>query len=305
MALTSFGIREKWLRMLIKVIPVYPDIFTGLSNTERMEEAQYQLGGLGNKQVPAVKDWGVGIGLIEKDSESNYQLTPFGKIIAKYDPQFEEQGTFWAIHYNLSVNSFKPQYTDKSDDMWFYSMYSNKFPAGAVLRNEIKACFKGYKKKDGTDYSDNVIDSCLSHLLDTMTNTKIGEELGVFSITDEAKNIYERRHPTESTLHPAILAYMLCDWAHFNSRLTMNTAEFFRFGSVACLMAMDEQQFNAYLNKIQDRYSRKVLWVSWTAGLNSVGFEKTISPLSMLQAYYIEQQSGEAPLEALNHSLEL
>ena len=305
MALTSFGIREKWLRMLLKVLPEHPDIFSCLSNEERMEDAQYLLGGIGNKQVPAIKDWCVGIGIIEKYDESNYALTSLGKIILEYDPMLEEQGTLWAIHYNLCVNSNKPKYTDKSDDIWFYSKYSNSFGAGTFSRNDVKACLKEYKK-DGKDYSDSVIEKmCMASLLDTMSNTKIGEELGVLTIIDDVKSIYERRHPNDSTLHPAILAYMLYDWAEFNSRLTMNTAEFYGYGSVARLMALEEQQLNMYLNKIQDRYAKKILWVSWTAGLNSVAFEQNISSLALLRAYYIEHQTGKDPLDSLREGIAL
>jgi hypothetical protein len=97
---------------------------------------------------------------------------------------------------------------------------------------------------------------------------------------------------------------MLYDWADINSRLTMNTAEFFAYGSVACLMAMEEEQFNSYLHKIQDRYSKKVLWVSWTAGLNSVAFEKCIPSLALLRAYYIEHQMGRDPLSSLHEGIE-
>jgi hypothetical protein len=308
MALTSFGIREKWLRMLIKVLPSHPDIFTSLTNKERMEEAQYLLGGIGNKQVPAIKDWGIGIGLIERyDSanETKYSLTSLGKIIAQYDPQFEEQGTLWTIHYNLCANSSKIKYTDKSDDIWFYSRYSNSFGAGTFSRNEIKACLKKYKK-DGKNYSDSVIEKmCMASLLETMSNTKIGKELGVMTIVDSEKNIYERRRPDEVSLHPAILAYMLYDWADFNSRPSMNTAEFYSNDSVACLMAIDEEQLRMYLNKIQDRYTKKILWVSWTAGLNSVAFEKNIPSLAILRAYYIEHQVGKDPLKSLSEGIEL
>lgn len=305
MALTNFGIREKWLRLLLKVLPSNPCIFSNLTNTDNMEEAQYLLGGMGNKQVPAVKDWGVGIGLIENDSASNYILTPFGKLITKYDPQLEEYGTYWAIHYNLCVNSYKSKHTDKADDIWSYSKYSNTFKAGIFSRNDLKACLKEYKNA-GKEYSDSTIEKmCLAPLLDTMSNTKLGDELGILSIADEAKGIYERRHPSDSTLHPSILAYMLYDWASFNSRLSINTAEFFNYGSVACLLSMEEQQFNTYLNKIQDRYAKKILWVSWTAGLNSVAFEQNISPLSILQSYYLEHQSGKDPHESLSQAVEL
>lgn len=309
MALTNFGIREKWLRMLVKVLPSHPDIFTNLTNRERMEEAQYLLGGIGNKQVPAIKDWAVGIGLIERYDDFNaikYSLTSLGKIISEYDPQFEEPGTMWAIHYNLCANSSKAKHTDKSDDIWFYSRYSNSFGVGTFSRDEIKTCLKNYSKKDGGNYLDSTIEkNCMTPLLDTMSNTKIGKELGVMTVVDSEKNIYERRHPDELSLHPAIFAYMLYDWADFNSRPSMNTAEFYSNNSVACLMAMGEEQLRIYLNKIQDRYIKKILWVSWTAGLNSVAFEKNIPPLAILRAYYIEQQAGKNPLGSLSEGIEL
>lgn len=305
MALTSFGFREKWLRMLLKVIPNREDIFSNLSNKENMEEAQYLLGGIGNKQVEALKEWGLGIGLIERSGKNDYILTKLGRIIFEYDPQLFEYGTLWAIHYNLCVNPSKSEFIKNSNDIWFYARFANSFGAGIFTRQDLKENLKEYKK-DGKSYSDSVIEKmCLASLLECMLHSRLGSELGVLSEVEDKKNVYERRAPKNDSLHHAILTYMVYDWASINDRLTVNIAELLNYGSVACFMAINEQQLSSYLSKIHERYNKRVLWVSFTAGLNSIAFEKNIPPLALLRSYYLEQQAGMSPLDALNRAIEI
>lgn len=283
MALTeSFGFEERWLRLLLKTITKTPDIF----QPNRLDEAQYILGGLGNRQVLALRDWARGSGLVVEKRNLGYTLTPLGIIISHFDPNLEEDGTFWAIHHGLCM---------MPEDIWFYSFYSKNFYAGVYTREEIKS-----RLNEGKSLSKNVIEKkCMTPLLHTFKSTKLGSKLGIL-ITRE-NNTYERKTPDETNLHAAVFAFMLCDWVCKISRNTIHYNELMNQGGVCRYLAIDDEyKLTMFLQRIQDKYSKHVLWFSRTAGLDSITFAQDIPPRALLRAYYLEHLEGMEPLEALD-----
>ena len=49
---------------------------------------------------------------------------------------------------------------------------------------------------------------------------------------------------------------------------------------------------------------KEILWVSYTAGLNSVAFERNINPLDILKAYYIKKRDEISALDAYRKAKE-
>lgn len=75
-------------------------------------------------------------------------------------------------------------------------------------------------------------------------------------------------------------------------------------GGPARSLILDSWALDEFLDKIQDRYLKRVLWVSRTAGLNSVTFANDFPPLALLNAYYLEHVTGVEPIEALLKGIE-
>ncbi|MBV5327184.1 MAG: DUF4007 family protein [Chlorobium sp.] len=283
----TFGLRDRWFKMLFKVLPEKPALF----DKANIEDAQYDLGGIGPRQVPAIQEWALGMSVIYK-KDNLYYLTELGELFRKYDLTLSEFGTAWAMHYSLCINS-----QDLKSKLWFYYHYSNTFAAGIFRRDDVKSALASATS------SESVLDKkIVGPLCETMREWSFAKSLGIGDFSDPKD--FSRRAPSNDQLHPAIMAYMLYDWAHRNARPGVNIAEFFNYGGVARLLAMEEQQFCEYLQLIHDRYHKKVLWVSFTAGLNSVTFEKNIKPLALLEMYYLEFLSGMEPLDAFKTATE-
>jgi len=285
----SFGFEERWIRLLLKNIPDHPDIFWN----DRMEDAQYLLGGLGNRQVLALKDWARAIGLIieeKKEKQAKFVLTPLGKIITQYDPKLDENGTFWAIHHNLCLSENK--------QIWFYPFYSNTFGIETFTREQMER----HLREARPDAGESMYGTWLNKLTHTMKSTKLGNDLGILVPVD--KNLFERRSP-DSSLNYALIAYILCDWAEKFSRDTVNLLEFQNKNGVFRYLALSDTQAKEFLDIIQDRFSKKILWFSRTAGLNSIVFEPNVPSLAVLRAYYLQQLEGMEPLKALEEGIKL
>ena len=62
----AFGFEERWLRLLIKATNEDPLVLSQarLGNADGMADAQHVLGGIGNRQVFALRDWAKAIGVI-------------------------------------------------------------------------------------------------------------------------------------------------------------------------------------------------------------------------------------------------
>jgi len=280
----SFGFEERWMRMLIKRIPDYPDLF----EPSKISDAQSILGGLGNRQVLALRDWGLGCEILVKQPNGTFSLNKLGRILHEHDPDLEELGSFWAIHHNLCMNI---------KGIWFYSVYSNSFGAGRFTRSDIKERLLEHKK-----LSNSMVEKkCMTPLLHTMRATKLGRELGILFQTDD--ELYERQVPKDEKLHPGVLSYMLLDWAMRNNRRTANIVELTAYNSVGGYLALDQLSLIKHLTIIQSHYSDRVIQFSQTAGLNSITFNDDLIPSILLRAYYVERASFDCdPLKALNRA---
>ncbi len=277
----SFGFEERWLRLGLKAVMKDGTIF----QPSRISEAQIVLGGIGNRQVFALRDWMRGSGLITQLSAGAFELTPLAKVIMQYDSTLEEDGSYWVIHHSLCMNA---------SDIWFYSYYANTFGEGSFTREDVKTSFIRER-----NYSETVIEKkCITPLLHTMRSTKLGERLGILMPLE--KDIYQRKAPSEANLPLPVFAYMIVDWATRNTRTTCNTAELLQIGSVAKCLALPPTEMNQMLDRIQDRYRGRILTVSRTAGLNSISFNNTVKPLAILRTYYIELLDGLDSSDSLN-----
>ena len=277
----SFGFEERWLRLGLKVLMKDGTIF----QPSRISEAQIVLGGIGNRQVFALRDWMRGIGLITQLGSGAFELTPLAQVIMQYDPTLEEDGSYWVIHHSLCMNA---------SDIWFYSYYANTFGEGSFSRDDIKTSFMKAR-----NLSETVIEKkCITPLLHTMRSTKLGERLGILLPLE--KDLYQRKAPSEANLPLPVFAYMIVDWTTRNTRTTCNTAELLQVGSVAKCLALPPIEMNQMLDRVQDRYRGRILTVSRTAGLNSVSFNNTIKPLAILRTYYIELFDGLDSSDSLN-----
>lgn len=266
----GFGMDELWIRRGIKYVKKRPTIF----NKDSKEEAM-QLTGLGSVQVDALKDWLLEANLIIKNN-SGYILSDIGEYIYIYDIDLSEDATLWLLHYNLA---------SKEGKSWFYYWYINELEADRFSRDDIKNGLFNYK-----EYAINHIEKySMAPLLQTMRKTRLGKSFGM--LLEDAPNQFKRTEPPEDKLDPIIVAYITMDWAKRNDRSSANLLELTTLKcSPGKILHLSSSRYIEYLDKIQAIFNKEILWVSYTAGLNSVSFEKNIKPLDILKAYYIKKR---------------
>jgi len=287
MAKFEFGFDESWFRLIIKKLPENQELFI----PKEVENAQRILR-IGKLKVGAARVWAETADLIKKKNKT-YGLTPLGRLISRFDPDMEEDGIWWAIHCHLARST---------SPAWFYSFYINFFEHDSFDRQLLESEMRAFWAKDHKPLTDDMFNKLVfSPLKQVFDGTRLGDGFGLFYET--APGAYERRHGAGSALHPAIVAYSLCDWAKKNKRQTAHIEELLSPGGPGRILRLDRATLDEMLIDIGDRYMKKVAWISHTANLNSVAI-LDVPPLAILAAYYFELDQI-APPNALEKAMEM
>ncbi|MDR4506775.1 MAG: DUF4007 family protein [Candidatus Brocadiaceae bacterium] len=98
----------------------------------------------------------------------------------------------------------------------------------------------------------------------------------IFTTAEDGTNQFRRIEPPEDRLDSIMVAYITLDWAKRNERNSANLTELTGLKeSPGKILHLSIRRYSEYLDKIQAMFNKEILWVSYTAGLNSVAFEKT------------------------------
>lgn len=287
MAEFKFGFEEAWFRLIIKKLPNNPDLFL----PKAVEKAQTILR-IGKLKVGAARIWAESAGIICK-KKNNFFLTPLGQLIARHDPDLEEDGIWWMFHYNLArFNS----------PAWFYAFYFNEFEPDIfdreLLEKEMRAC---WDRSHDKPMADSVFHKLIfSPFKQVFEGTRLGDEFGFFCINEDGD--YFRQPAGSQPLPRAILAYSLLDWAIEHQRQSVRLEKLFEPWGIGRIFRLNRETLDRMLIDIGEQYQKQVSWISHTAGLNSISI-MNFPPLALISAYYHELD-GEDPMTALNKGRE-
>lgn len=293
MAKFEFGFEELWFRIILKRLPDNPELFA----SKEVENAQ-QILRIGKTKVGAARIWAELAGLITK-VKKGHVLTPLGRAILRFDPDMEEDGIWWIIHYNLARGD---------SAAWFYSYYFNQFEYDGFDRQMLESELRAFWAKDHkhllTDKMyDKLVFQPFKHVFDG-TRFGNGRSGSGFRLLYETGQGNFAREPFGSrTIHPAIVAYSICDWAERNERYTAHLEELLSPGAPGRILRLDRSSLDVSLISIGERYLKRVAWISHTANLNSVAISK-VPVLALLATYYLELD-GKEPVAALEEALDM
>lgn len=275
-----FGFERLWFSRSIRRIVENPDLF----EKEHIADAQYSLG-LGNRQVLAVEYWLKCARLIQRDG-NNTSLSGFGDLVWTFDSQLEEPETWFAIHYHLASAR------QAASTYWFAFQKMPHTFSKSSLREGLKREFAG---KSPRTYKD-----AISVFFSIMTRTEINTLCNMVEV--DSDSIVKTIDPP--LLESGLVAYAVVDWATKSGFKTSHFSQLLSEGGPAKSFSLTSAGLAKYLDQIQEKYAKKILWVSRTAGLDSVTFAQGIPPLAVLRAYYLEHLEGVDPLEAINRAIE-
>lgn len=282
MAEFKFGFEEAWFRLIIKKLPNHPDLFL----PREVEKAQAILR-VGKLKVGAAKAWAQSAGIILKEKNEFY-LSPLGRIIARHDPDFEEDGIWWLIHYHLARSG---------SPAWFYAFYFSQFGLDEFSRDEFENQVRTYwddthEKSMTKKTFDKLIFSPFKQVFE---GTRLGDDFGLWQ-TNEKGN-YCRSAFCSKTVPKSILAYALIDWGRQHDRQSVHFEKLLEPGGIGKIFRLERDTLDTLLVDIGEIYQKKAGWISHTAGLNSVSITQ-IPKLALVSAYY-QELDGEEPDDAL------
>jgi len=283
MAKFEFGFEESWFRLIIKRLPDNPDLFL----PKAVEKAQTILR-VGKLKVGAARAWAESVGIICK-KEHEFLLAPLGELIARHDPDLEEDGIWWTFHYNLA------RYNSPA---WFYAFYFNEFDGNVFGADKLEKEMRAWWDRDhDKPMTDSVYHKLIfSPFKQVFEGTRFGKEFGFFDVNEEGA--YFRRPIGCQGPPRAILAYSLLDWAAQHQRQSVHLEKLFEPWGIGRIFRLDREMLDNLLIDIGEQYQKQVSWISHTAGLNSISI-MDFPPLALVSAYYHELD-GEDPITALN-----
>jgi hypothetical protein len=290
MAKFEFGFEELWFRMIIKKLPGNPELFAA----KEVENTQQVLR-IGKLKVGAARIWAEAAGLIKKERKGHV-LTPIGRAIAKFDPDMEEDGIWWLIHYNLA---------SADSSAWFYSYFFNYFEYEEFDRPTLEAELREFWAQNHKPLTDDMFHKLIySPFKQVFEGTRFGNgraSNGFRLFYETAPGAFSRDPKGSRQLHPAIVGYSICDWARKNERQTAHIEEFLSPGAPGRILRLNNSSLDEMLVAIGERYIKRVAWISHTANLNSVAISN-LPALAMLVTYYLELD-GKEPVGALEKAI--
>ena len=112
----SFHLRQGWLRKGL-LGGEHPDLFTREDATDLL--------GVGRNMVSAIRYWLQATGLTQIKTEtmdgkriSRFDRTEFARLLIRYDPFIEDEGSLWFIHYELATN-----FAQSTTWSWFFNRF--------------------------------------------------------------------------------------------------------------------------------------------------------------------------------------
>lgn len=166
--------------------------------------------------------WAQNAGIILK-KKNDFFLSPLGQLIARHDPNLEEDGIWWLIHYHLACSE---------SPAWFYSFYFNRFDLDEFSREQFETQVRAHW--DDT-HEKPMTDSVFHKLIflpikQVFEGTRLGDEFGFWQTNEDGD--YFRTAFCTVPVPKAILAYALIEWCCQNERQSVHLEKLLEPGGV-------------------------------------------------------------------------
>ena len=291
----SFQIREGWLRKGMRAILKNPRIF--------LEENASDELGIGKNMVNSLRYWMQATGIAKEEYRMpngvrrRYQLlTPFGEIISKFDPYFEEEVTLFAVHASLVRNKEMatawywlfnccPQREfDKASFLTslgnYIALHQEKEVALSSLEKDFNCILRTYlpAEEDNETYVQHSPESLLECPLSS---------LGLITQIDKDK--FRLSPPNIEQFDPILILYVLLSQQQQErpGQVTVNLYDALtQEVNVGRIFNLDAVLLSELLMRLSSEYDEEFLRFERTAGLDSIVFRNSLEPLSALTIYY-------------------
>ncbi len=195
--------------------------------------------GLGEVQVPAMRRYAVGCGLLTRRGT----LTEFGQRAAKADLDLGQPATLWLMHYHLSA----PQ---GPGPLFWHALVTRHLQPGAMVdRQKVARWIARTLQEAGKEEpTERALQSTATVFLGGYANT---EGLGALQMVKRTKNGYEVCQPDPPPVW--VFAYALADYweHHYPNQVTINLDSLSEPGGLAKIFWLDAGTLSRYLQTLK------------------------------------------------------
>ena len=287
----TFHMREGWLRKGLLGIQKNPHLFSDPYASDLL--------GVGSNMVVAIRYWLQATNLAESRFEQHdgkkivsYHLTKLAKLILEQDPYFENDGTLWALHYQLATNKALA-----TTWYWFFNEFGvRQFTQDLFLSHlqryvecEVRRAvkFKTLEKdsrcliRTYTRYEDKAKGVGYEDSFDCpLASLNLLQHLPL-------SRAYRFVAPSQEELPPLLVCYALTEMRsrapHLGDQVSLREAQT-QIGSPGRVFALDSEALYENLLRLESEH-RDLISFSRTAGLNLIMF-KPVDSLQVLNQYY-------------------
>jgi hypothetical protein len=288
----TFHIREGWLRKGLLGIQKNPHLFSDPYAGDVL--------GVGHNMVVAIRYWLQATNLarptlelrVGRKSVFSYHPTELARLILEQDPYIEDDGTLWALHYQLATNKgyattwywFFNEFGVRqfSQDLFLSHLqrYVERERTRAVkfktLEKDFRCLIRTYARHEdkvkGAGYEDSY--DCPLASLNLVQHLPLSRG-------------YRLVGPSHDELPPLLVCYALMEMRSrfplLGDQASLREAQT-QPGSPGRVFALDSEALYEYLLRLESEHNDLISF-SRTAGLNLIMF-KPVESLHVLKQYY-------------------
>ena len=280
----TFAIRKGWLHKGLRYVMNNPRVFID-KNINQMDTL-----GIGANMVKALRYWLQATGLTTEGTGNNRNqtVTPFGQLVWNHDSYFEEDGTWYLIHYMLSSN-------EELATAWYYLF--NEYEAYDITKENFQESLNHFAVTKGNksisqrvlkDEFECVIKTYFASGEDTNpeNNTTCPlSELNLIGISENNRKGFIKLMPKASSIDAhVILAVIVNEYNKKNEKTEIKISALEKDPcNIGKTFNLDNLSILSYLDKLQSMGYLKVIR---TAGLDIVQLNHSMTFEQCVDEYY-------------------
>lgn len=268
----KFALREGWINKALKLLPDNADAFTRKDATD--------LFGIGSNMVKSLRYWMRALGLTDT---TGTELSPTGKLIAKYDLYLEKPFSLWIMHSFIAKNL-------EVATTWF--MFFNRCDADDLDKAEIENILLREVRKyaAGIPFSEKSLSNDIDVLLSMYSKNKEkldpeDKRISPFSQLALIKKVdgrYIKCHPNRTQFPDEVVLYELASRGVGKEGISIEKL-LFEEGGLVKVFNMTAVMANDYFDRLD---AAGYIHVDRTAGLDMIYPVKDLNPLKVIEDYY-------------------
>lgn len=254
----TFYLREGWLNKGLFEVQKNSEIFQAKNLITAIDSL-----GIGSNMVTSLKYWLLYFQLIEKDSDHNFKITKFAKMILSMDNFLNKNGTLWLLHLQSSNNSL------------IWEIMFQEMEIAKLSKEQVFSKIITILKEDGKKFANKTIKNAISIFVNTYYHEDNKDpENNIYSplsklklIVKDIDNHYKFRYISAQEI-PIYLIYYIIFLK--DEKIILKRA----FEIINKYIRIDMSNLKKILRQLE---KKKIISIDRAAGLNNISKRRNIN----------------------------